>query len=134
MAEQDAGNDVLEAVQCVNKQGSEQGGNSSQVSTHDDASRQVLTLTGYNRHESVQSDGSRQKQGHSGGSRREFEQRDNIRDELREVGEVVEEPGIEVQRDTNEEAVLTGLVSTQVELAQDILMEEVPDLCKCTRI
>ena len=64
------------------------------------------------------------------GSRQGFVRGDNIRDELQSEGTLLEEAGIEVQRDTNEEAVLTGLVSTPVELAQDVLREEVPDLRK----
>ena len=66
----------------------------------------------------------------TGGSTQGFMQGDIMRDELQNEGTVLVEPGIEVQRDTNEEAVLTRLVSTPIELAQDVLREEVPDLCK----
>ena len=122
MAEQSNGDGIIEAAQGGNSlQTLEQSDDNSQVSAYGGGSRQVLELTSYSGQETEHGDGSGQ----------ELEQDGYMRDELQEVGAVVEEPGIEVQRDTNEEAVLTGLVSTQVELAQDVLMQEVPDMRKC---
>lgn len=125
MAERCDGNDTTEA---------EQGVCSSGVQGQSDRIIQGLGEPDESRQEAEQVGVSRQEAEWSGGSRKGVEQGDNMRDKLEDVGAVVEEPGIEVQRDTNEEAVLTGLVSTRVELAQDVLMEEVPDQCRYTHM
>ena len=124
MAERCDSNDTIQAEQSVRSSSVQgQSGEIIHGSEEHDRNRQA-----------EQVGVSRQEAEWSGGSRQGVEQGDNMRDRLEDVGAVVEEPGIEVQRDTNEEAVLTGLVSTRVELAQDVLMEEVPDQCRCTHM
>ena len=119
-AKLDDGNDTLEALH--GRHSSSVRGQSSDVtemSGERNGSRQVAE----------QSDVSRVEAECTGGSGQGLLQCGNLINELEDAGTVVEEPGIEVQRDGNEEAVITGLVSTHMELAQDVLKEELPDLC-----
>lgn len=119
-AKLDDGNDTLEVLH--GRHSSSVRGQSSDVtemSGEHNGSRQVAE----------QSDVSRVEAECTGGSGQGLVQCGNLINELEDAGTVVEEPGIEVQRDGNEEAVITGLVSTHMELAQDVLKEELPDLC-----
>lgn len=119
-AKQDDSNDTLDALHgrhTISVRG--QSSDATEMSEEHNGSGQVAEQSAVSRVEAEC----------TGGSGQGLVQCGNLINELEDAGTVVEEPGIEVQRDGNEEAVISGLVSTHMELAQDVLKEELPELC-----